>query len=166
MQCCFLKRYLPASSLLVQIGLHATILEYLVNFLPENLPENRNDSVVATDVPIRRLWQFSDAGRLRFVGLRRRQILTGSGTLPLGGQVGQAFRIGRDFDPTAPEMAIVSRRGFRKKIGGLPAFRRRRSSARLWEQLREYFDVRFRAEKYGVPYYLAESEATHGKSPK
>src|SRR5580700_9653668 len=37
--------------------------------------------------------------------------------------------------------------------------RRRRSSARLWEQLREYFEVRFRAEKYGVPYFLAESEA-------
>src|SRR5580704_8079793 len=34
-----------------------------------------------------------------------------------------------------------------------------RSSARLWEQLREYFEVRFRAEKYGVPYFLAESEA-------
>src|SRR5258707_3812685 len=30
---------------------------------------------------------------------------------------------------------------------------------RLWEQLREYFEVRFRAEKYGVPYFLAESEA-------
>src|SRR6202045_3107679 len=29
----------------------------------------------------------------------------------------------------------------------------------LWEQLREYFEVRFRAEKYGVPYFLAESEA-------
>jgi len=27
------------------------------------------------------------------------------------------------------------------------------------EQLREYFEVRFRAEKYGVPYFLAESEA-------
>src|SRR5580700_4204142 len=40
-----------------------------------------------------------------------------------------------------------------------PPFRRRRSSARLWEQLREYFEVRFRAEKYGVPYFLAESEA-------
>src|ERR1700757_2727082 len=37
--------------------------------------------------------------------------------------------------------------------------RRRRSSARLCEQLREYFEVRFRAEKYGVPYFLAESEA-------
>src|SRR5271166_5063223 len=34
-----------------------------------------------------------------------------------------------------------------------------RSSARLWEQLREYLEVRFRAEKYGVPYFLAESEA-------
>src|ERR1700731_5104022 len=40
-----------------------------------------------------------------------------------------------------------------------PAFRRRRSSARLWEQLRGYFEVRFRAEKYGVPYFSAESEA-------
>jgi len=29
----------------------------------------------------------------------------------------------------------------------------------LWEQLREYFEVRFRAEKYGVPYFFAESEA-------
>ncbi len=27
------------------------------------------------------------------------------------------------------------------------------------EQLREYFEVRFRTEKYGVPYFLAESEA-------
>jgi hypothetical protein len=33
------------------------------------------------------------------------------------------------------------------------------SSARLWEQLREHFEVPFRAEKYGVPYFLAESEA-------
>src|SRR5271166_412509 len=41
----------------------------------------------------------------------------------------------------------------------VPVFRRRRSSARLWEQLREYFEGRFRAEKYGVPYFLAESEA-------
>src|SRR5208283_6183322 len=39
-----------------------------------------------------------------------------------------------------------------------PAFRRLRSSATK-EQLREYFEVRFRAEKYGVPYFLAESEA-------
>ena len=39
------------------------------------------------------------------------------------------------------------------------AFQRRRSSARLREQLREYFEVRFRTEKYGVPYFLAESEA-------
>src|SRR5271157_4099535 len=39
-----------------------------------------------------------------------------------------------------------------------PAFRRRRSSATK-EQLREYFEVRFRTEKYGVPYFLAESEA-------
>src|ERR1700738_916271 len=38
-------------------------------------------------------------------------------------------------------------------------FRKRRSSARLWEQLREYFEVRFRAEKYGLPSFLAESEA-------
>src|ERR1700744_6395214 len=38
-------------------------------------------------------------------------------------------------------------------------FRRRRSSARLWEQLREYFEVRFRTEKYAVPYFSAESEA-------
>ena len=33
-----------------------------------------------------------------------------------------------------------------------------RSSATK-EQLREYFEVRFRTEKYGVPYFLAESEA-------
>src|SRR5271157_4642530 len=39
-----------------------------------------------------------------------------------------------------------------------PAFRRLRSSATK-EQLREYFEVRFRTEKYGVPYFLAESEA-------
>src|SRR5208282_6380092 len=39
-----------------------------------------------------------------------------------------------------------------------PVFRRLRSSATK-EQLREYFEVRFRAEKYGVPYFLAESEA-------
>ena len=39
-----------------------------------------------------------------------------------------------------------------------PAFRRPRSSATK-EQLQEYFEVRFRAEKYGVPYFLAESEA-------
>src|ERR1700731_1301997 len=29
----------------------------------------------------------------------------------------------------------------------------------LWEQLREYIEFRFRTEKYGVPYFLAESEA-------
>ncbi len=34
-----------------------------------------------------------------------------------------------------------------------------RSSARLWEQLREYLEVRLRTEKYGAPYFLAESEA-------
>jgi len=45
-------------------------------------------------------------------------------------------------------------------------FQRRRSSARLWEQLREYFEVRFRAKKYGVPYFLTESKATHGKRPQ
>ena len=37
-------------------------------------------------------------------------------------------------------------------------FQRLRSWATK-EQLREYFEVRFRAEKYGVPYFLAESEA-------
>src|ERR1700730_18643189 len=46
-----------------------------------------------------------------------------------------------------------------RKYRNEPAFRRRRSSARLWKQLREYCEVRFRAEKYGVPYFLAESEA-------
>src|ERR1700738_182071 len=40
----------------------------------------------------------------------------------------------------------------------VPVFRRLRSSATK-EQLREYFEVRFRAEKYGLPYFLAESEA-------
>src|SRR3984893_139319 len=45
-------------------------------------------------------------------------------------------------------------------------FRKWRSSARLWEQLREYFEVRFRAEKYGVPYFLAESEAKQGDPRK
>ena len=44
-----------------------------------------------------------------------------------------------------------------------PAFWRRRSSARLWEKLLEYMQVRFRTEKYGVPYFFAVSEATHGK---
>ena len=33
------------------------------------------------------------------------------------------------------------------------------SSARFREQLRGYFEIRFRAEKYGVPHFLAESEA-------
>src|SRR6516165_3060789 len=37
-------------------------------------------------------------------------------------------------------------------------FRRLRSWATK-EQLQEYFEVRFRAEKYGLPYFLAESEA-------
>ena len=44
----------------------------------------------------------------------------------------------------------------------VPAFRRRRSSARL----REYVEVRFRAEKYGVPYFLAESEAKQSSPRK
>src|ERR1700736_2273526 len=52
----------------------------------------------------------------------------------------------------------VPRQITRKNHSGR-VFQRRRSSARLWEQLREYFEVRFRAEKYGVPYFLAESEA-------
>src|SRR5271157_5620461 len=39
------------------------------------------------------------------------------------------------------------------------AFRRLRSSATKEQLLPEYFEVRFRAEKYGVPYFLAESEA-------
>ena len=45
-------------------------------------------------------------------------------------------------------------------------FRKRRSSARLWEQLPEYFEVRFRTEKYGVPYFLAESEEKQGDPRK
>src|ERR1700738_3610579 len=52
----------------------------------------------------------------------------------------------------------VPRQITRKNHSGR-VFQKRRSSARLWEQLREYFEVRFRAEKYGVPYFLAESEA-------
>src|ERR1700736_4690888 len=52
----------------------------------------------------------------------------------------------------------VPRQITRKNHSGR-VFQRRRSSARLWEQLRDYFEVRFRAEKYGVPYFLAESEA-------
>ena len=36
---------------------------------------------------------------------------------------------------------------------------RQRSWARFWEQFREYFEVRFRGEKYVVTYFLAESEA-------
>ena len=39
------------------------------------------------------------------------------------------------------------------------AFQRRRSSARLREQLREYFEVRFRAEKYGVPYFFGSERS-------
>src|ERR1700738_3129031 len=52
----------------------------------------------------------------------------------------------------------VPRQITRKNHSGR-VFQRRRSSARLWEQLRGYFEVRFRAKKYGVPYFLAESEA-------
>ena len=37
------------------------------------------------------------------------------------------------------------------------AVRKPRSSATLWEQLLEYFEVRFRTEKYAVTYFLAES---------
>src|SRR5271169_6353778 len=61
-------------------------------------------------------------------------------------------------NPSQPTAADAPRRITRMNRNA-PAFRRRRSSARLWEQLREYFEVRFRAEKYGVPYFLAESEA-------
>ena len=39
-----------------------------------------------------------------------------------------------------------------------PAVPRLRSAATK-EQLREYLEGRFRTEKYGVPYFLAESEA-------
>src|SRR6202035_5207457 len=55
-------------------------------------------------------------------------------------------------------MLGVPRQITRKNHSGR-VFQRWRSAARLWEQLREYFEVRFRAEKYGVPYFLAESEA-------
>jgi hypothetical protein len=58
----------------------------------------------------------------------------------------------RSWNPT-----WISHSRFSRTTGQV--FRRQRSSARLWEQLREYFEVRFRAEKYGVPYFLAESEA-------
>src|SRR5260370_41164183 len=61
-------------------------------------------------------------------------------------------------NPSQPTTANAPRRITRMNRNA-PAFRRRRSSARLWEQLREYFEVRFRAEKYGGPYFLAESEA-------
>src|SRR5208283_1842890 len=56
-----------------------------------------------------------------------------------------------------PTDADAPRRITRMNRNG-PAFRRLRSSATK-EQLREYFEGRFRAEKYGVPYFLAESEA-------
>src|ERR1700757_1849808 len=59
------------------------------------------------------------------------------------------------FQPTTADVPRQITRMYRN----VPVFRRQRSSARLWEQLREYFEVRFRAEKYGVPYFLAESEA-------
>jgi hypothetical protein len=39
------------------------------------------------------------------------------------------------------------------------AVRKPRSSATLWEQLQEYFEVRLRTEKYAVAYFLAESGA-------
>src|SRR6202011_5212747 len=52
----------------------------------------------------------------------------------------------------------VPRQVTRKNHSGR-VFQRRRSSARLWEQLREYFEVGFRAENYGVPYFLSESAA-------
>src|SRR5271165_600913 len=61
-------------------------------------------------------------------------------------------------NPSQPTDADAPRRITRMNRSA-PAFRRRRSSARLWEQLLEYFEVRFRTEKYGVPYFLAESEA-------
>src|SRR5260370_6091076 len=64
----------------------------------------------------------------------------------------------RRSNPSQPTAADAPRRITRMNRNA-PVFRRRRSSARLWEQLREYFEVRFRAEKYGVPYFLAESEA-------
>src|SRR3984957_20329867 len=59
------------------------------------------------------------------------------------------------FQPTTADVLRQITRMYRNG----PVFRKRRSSARLWEQLREYFEVRFRTEKYGVPYFLAESEA-------
>src|SRR5271169_5747650 len=61
-------------------------------------------------------------------------------------------------NPSQPTAADAPRR-IKQMNRNVPAFRRRRSSARLWEQLRGYFEGRFRAEKYGVPYFLAESEA-------
>src|SRR5271166_1232792 len=60
-------------------------------------------------------------------------------------------------NPSQPTAANAPRRITRMNRNA-PAFRRLRSSATK-EQLREYFEVRFRAEKYGVPYFLAESEA-------
>jgi hypothetical protein len=71
----------------------------------------------------------------------------------------------KSFDADS-QRGMCVQAGFREKIGGPASFPETGSSARLWDQLREYFDVRFRAEKYGVPYFLAESEATHGKRPK
>ena len=43
------------------------------------------------------------------------------------------------------------------------AVREPRSSATLWDQLLEYFEVRLRTEKYAVTYFFGVSEATHGK---
>jgi hypothetical protein len=45
-------------------------------------------------------------------------------------------------------------------------FFRNGEAPRLQEQLWEYFEVRFRAEKYGVPYFLAESEAKQSDARK
>jgi hypothetical protein len=47
-----------------------------------------------------------------------------------------------------------------------PAFQRRRSSARLREQLREYFEVRFRIEKYGVPYFWPKAKRSKGPAER
>src|SRR5260370_42709769 len=74
----------------------------------------------------------------------------------------------RQSNPCQPTSANVPRR-ITQMNHNAPAFRRLRSCATK-EQLREYFEVRFRAEKYGVPYFFgrkrSEAKAAHGKRPQ
>ena len=50
---------------------------------------------------------------------------------------------------------------FLQRVGAEPGCQIRLNRDRA--RLRDYFQVRFRTGKYGVPYFLAESEAKNGK---